>query len=137
MGTWTSEARTGWSDNAGEARWQFNLSTDQGDNNWGFGLRPSELQGLPAAAFEGTASDVQFTWTREAGTFRFTGSIDSGRGSGRYQFAPSEALHRGHARTRLSGRSRRRLLRLAVLDVTRRTSASCRTPAIRSCRSTS
>jgi hypothetical protein len=91
MGTWTSEARTGWSDNAGEARWQFNLRTDQGDNNWGFGLRPSEVQGLPAAAFEGTASDVQFTWTREAGTFRFTGSFDGGRGSGRYQFAPSEA----------------------------------------------
>jgi hypothetical protein len=91
VGTWTSEARTGWSDKAGEARWQFNLRTDQGDSNWGFGLRPSELQGLPAAAVEGTASDVQFTWTREAGTFRFTGSFDGGRGSGRYRFTPSEA----------------------------------------------
>lgn len=89
-GTWTSDARIGWADDAGEARWQFNLRSDHGDHNWGFGVRPSDLQGAPSAALDGTASDVQFTWSREAGTFRFTGSFDRGRGSGRYVFTASE-----------------------------------------------
>ena len=115
-GTWTSEARTGWAEDAGDARWQFNLRSDQGDHNWGFGVRPSELQGAPSAAQDRTANDVQFTWSREAGTFRFSGSFDRGRGSGRYVFTPSEQYL---AAMRKSGYQigPSDTLRLAVLDV--------------------
>lgn len=89
-GTWTSDSRSGWTDSSGEVRWQFNLRSDEGDHRWGFGVRPSELEGAPAAAAAGSASDVRFTWTREAGVFRFSGTFDAGRGSGRYVFQPSE-----------------------------------------------
>ena len=58
-GTWTSEARAGWSDR-GEPRWQVNLRSDRGDGHWGFGINPAELEGMPAAAVDGTASDVRF-----------------------------------------------------------------------------
>jgi hypothetical protein len=114
-GTWTSDARSGWTEK-GETRWQFNLGSDQGDHNWGFGLRPSELQGLPSAALDGTASDVQFTWSREAGTFRFTGSFDAGRGSGRFVFTPSEPYLTA-MRTHGYQIDPASTLRLAVLDV--------------------
>lgn len=74
-GTWTSDANAGWTDRAGEPRWQFNLRSNGGADHWGFGIRPMELVGVPAAAMDGTANDVRFSWTREAGTFRFTGPL--------------------------------------------------------------
>ena len=116
-GTWTSDANAGWTDRAGEPRWQFNLRSNGGADHWGFGIRPMELVGVPAAAMDGTANDVRFSWTREAGTFRFTGSFDRGRGSGRYVFEPSQpylAAMQGFG-YRLMGED---TVRLAVLDVT-------------------
>src|SRR5690349_8980286 len=85
-GEWTADTRNTWRDNDGEPRVQFNLRTVAGDSRWGFGVRLRDLVGLPPAAVANMANDVQFTWTREAGTFRFTGSFDSGRGSGTYTF---------------------------------------------------
>jgi hypothetical protein len=71
---------------------QFNLRTAAGDSRWGFGVRIRDLDGLPSAAISNVANDVQFTWTREAGTFRFGGSFDQGRGSGTYAFTPDPAF---------------------------------------------
>ena len=116
-GTWTSDARSDWSDRAGERRWQVNLRSESGDDHWGFGIDPAELQGMPAAAVDGTASDVRFSWTREAGTFRFTGSFDRGRGSGRYVFVPDAAYQAAMQRLgyAIAGSD---ALRFAVLDLT-------------------
>jgi hypothetical protein len=116
-GSWTADTRSGWTDGNGERRWQFNLRDDRGDSHWGFGIRPSEIEGLPAAAIEGTAANVQFAWMREAGAFRFTGTFDRGRGSGRYAFTPSDAY--GTAMQGLGYRlAAADLQRFAVLDVT-------------------
>jgi hypothetical protein len=68
-GEWTADARHWWSSDDGP-RLQLNLRTDN-DSNWGFGVRTSDLQGLPAAAQSGAATDVRFTMSREAGVFRF------------------------------------------------------------------
>ena len=115
QGTWTSDTRNGWTDDHGERRWQFNLRDDRGDNRWGFGIRPSELEGAPPV--DGTAANVQFSWPREAGVFRFTGSFDHGRGTGRFVFTPSETY-----RTAMQGLGYRLTAddsqRFAILDVT-------------------
>jgi len=115
QGTWTSDTRNGWTDDNGERRWQFNLRDDRGDNHWGFGIRPSELDGAPSV--DGTAANVQFSWSREAGVFRFTGSFDRGRGSGRYVFTPSETYRSAMQSLgyRVDGDNAQRF---AVLDVT-------------------
>ena len=117
-GDWTADTRQSWTGDDGQPRVQFNLRTEAGDSRWGFGIRAGDLQGLPAAALSGVASDVRFTWTREAGTFRFSGSFDNGRGAGRYTFEPSSAFL-----STMSGLGYRSLtgedaLRLAVIDVT-------------------
>ena len=85
-GEWTADMRQWWSDN-GEPHVQLSFRTT--DENWGFGIRPSELDGLPAAAQSGLASDVRFTLTREAGVFRMQGSFDRGRGNGTFTFSAS------------------------------------------------
>ena len=117
-GDWTADTRQSWTGDDGQPRVQFNLRTEAGDSRWGFGIRAGDLQGLPAAALSGVASDVRFTWTREAGTFRFSGSFDNGRGAGRYTFEPSSTFL-----STMSGLGYRSLtgedaLRLAVIDVT-------------------
>ncbi|HYE86827.1 MAG TPA: hypothetical protein VEA16_10760, partial [Vicinamibacterales bacterium] len=91
-GEWSADTRNTWRGDDGEPRVQFNLRTGAGDSRWGFGVRLSELAGLPTAAFSSLANDVQFTWTREAGTFRFSGSFDAGRGSGTYTFTPEQTF---------------------------------------------
>ena len=63
--------------------------------------RSSELEGLPAAAMSGVASDVRFALTREAGVFRFQGSFDKGRGNGTFTFSASAGIHQRHGRARL------------------------------------
>ncbi len=75
-GEWTADTRNTWRGDDGEPRVQFNLRTDAGDHRWGFGVRLRELTGFPSSALSSIATDVQFSWTREAGTFRFTGSFD-------------------------------------------------------------
>ena len=91
-GEWTADTRNTWRGDDGEPRVQFNLRTGAGDSRWGFGVRLRDLAGLPRAAVANMANDVQFTWTREAGTFRFNGSFDQGRGSGTYTFTPDQAF---------------------------------------------
>src|SRR5262245_59923641 len=89
-GEWTADTRSTWRDADGEPRVQINMRTGAGDSRWGFGARLRDLAGLPSAAVANLANDVQFSWTREAGTFRFTGSFDQGRGRGTYTFAPDQ-----------------------------------------------
>ena len=117
-GEWTADTRNTWRGDDGEPRVQFNLRTDAGDHRWGFGVRLRELAGLPAAALSGVATDVQFSWTREAGTFRFTGSFDDGRGRGSYTFTPDQAFVTNMANTGYRNLSSDDIVRMAMLDVT-------------------
>ena len=117
-GEWTADTRNTWRGDDGEPRVQFNLRTAAGDSRWGFGVRLRELAGLPPAAVANMANDVQFTWTREAGTFRFSGSFDQGRGSGTYAFAQDQAFVSGMAALGYKNLSADDIVRLAVIDVT-------------------
>lgn len=100
------------------SRVQFNLRTSAGDSRWGFGVRLRDLAGLPSAAISNMADNVQFTWTREAGTFRFAGSFDQGRGSGTYTFAQDQAFVSNMANAGYRNLSTDDIVRLAVIDVT-------------------
>ena len=117
-GDWTADTRATWRGDDGEARVQMNLRSTAGDNRWGFGVRPSELDGLPAAAMSGGATNVQFSWTREAGVFRFSGSFDAGRGAGTCTFTSSAAFVSGMAGLGYRSLSADDVLRLALHDVT-------------------
>src|SRR5688572_19874157 len=125
-GEWTADTRNTWRDNDGEPRVQFNLRTSAGDSRWGFGVRLRDLAGLPPAAVASIANDVQFTWTREAGTFRFSGSFDQGRGSGTYTFTADQTFVNNMAATGLKNLATDDIVRLAVIDVTEIGRASCR-----------
>ena len=105
-------------DNDGEPRVQFNLRTAAGDSRWGFGVRLRDLAGLPPAAVANMANDVQFSWTREAGTFRFMGSFDQGRGSGTYTFTPDQAFVTNMGNAGYRNLSSDDIVRLAMIDVT-------------------
>jgi len=117
-GEWTADTRNTWRDNDGEPRAQFNLRTSAGDSRWGFGVRLRDLAGLPTAAIANIANDVQFSWTREAGTFRFSGAFDNGRGSGTYTFAPDQTFINNMASAGYKNLSTDDVVRLAVIDVT-------------------
>jgi hypothetical protein len=117
-GEWTADTRNTWQGDDGEPRVQFNLRTSAGDSRWGFGARIRDLAGLPTAAVSNMASDVQFTWTREAGTFRFSGSFDQGRGSGTYTFTPDQAFVNSMAGVGYKNLPADDIVRLAVIDVT-------------------
>ena len=90
-GDWTADTRNGWRDDDRTPRLQLNLRTADGADRWGFGVRVTDLQGLPDAALDGSAADVRFTLAREAGSFAFTGSFTEHRGAGRFTFTPNPA----------------------------------------------
>jgi len=117
-GEWTADTRNTWRGDDGEPRVQFNLRTSAGDSRWGFGVRLRDLAGLPTAAVANMANDVQFTWTREAGAFRFTGSFDQGRGSGTYTFTQDQAFVNNMASAGYKNLTADDIVRLAVIDVT-------------------
>ena len=114
-GEWTADMRQWWSDN-GEPHVQISFRTT--DENWGFGIRPSELDGLPAAAQSGVASDVRFVLTREAGVFRMQGSFDRGRGNGTFTFSANPTFVSSMGTLGYRNLSTNNLVRLAVTDVT-------------------
>ena len=89
-----------------------------GDSRWGFGVRLRDLAGLPSAAVANLANNVQFTWTREAGTFRFNGSFDQGRGSGTYTFTQDQTFVTNMAGAGYKNLTADDIVRLAVIDVT-------------------
>ncbi len=93
-GEWTTDARHGWFGDDGP-RVQINLRSSDGSDNWGFGVPVAELEGLPPAVQSGSATDIRFTWRREAGTFSFQGSFDRGRGAGTYTFSANPTFVSG------------------------------------------
>ncbi|MDP2319389.1 MAG: hypothetical protein Q8O42_08640 [Acidobacteriota bacterium] len=97
---------------------QINMRSNAGDNRWGFGVKLRDLAGLPASALTGVASNLQVSWTREAGTFRFTGSFDQGRGNGTYTFTPDQAFITNMGAAGYRSLSTDDVVRLAVIDVT-------------------
>ena len=117
-GEWTADTRNTWQGDDGEPRVQFNLRTSAGDSRWGFGVRLRDLVGLPSAAVANLANDVQFAWTREAGTFRFNGSFDQGRGSGTYTFTQDQTFVNNMAGAGYKNLTVDDIVRLAVIDVT-------------------
>ena len=116
-GDWTANARNRWRDDDRTPRIQLNLRTANGADRWGFGVRVTDLAGLPDAALDGDAADVRFTMPREAGTFTFTGSFIDGRGTGRYTFSPSAAYASAMNALGFRAMSREDVMRLAVMDV--------------------
>jgi hypothetical protein len=117
-GHWTADSRDTWREADGEPRLQINLRAESGESRWGAGVRPGELAGLPAAAWSGVAHNARFAWTREAGTFRFAGSFDDGRGAGTFTFTPDATYLTGMASLGYAGLGGDEALRLAVIDVT-------------------
>lgn len=117
-GTWTADGRSNWRDDDGRPRLQLNLRSGDGSDRWGFGVRVAELQGLPPAARDGSAANVEFRLVREAGTVTFSGSFDDGRGAGRYAFAPSATYTAAMRNLGYPDVAGGRLMRLALLDVT-------------------
>jgi hypothetical protein len=116
-GEWTADTRNVWRDDDRAPRLQLNLRTDAGSDRWGFGVRISDLQGLPDAAVAGSAANVRFTMVREAGTFTFTGSFADRRGAGRYTFTPDAAYGSAMAALGFRSLAREEIVRLAVMDV--------------------
>ena len=117
-GEWTADTYNTWRGDDGEPRVQFNLRTSAGDSRWGFGVRLRDLAGFPPAAVANLANDIQFTWTREAGTFRFNGSFEQGRGSGTYTFTQDQAFVNNMAGAGYKNLTADDIVRLAVIDVT-------------------
>ena len=97
---------------------QVNLRSSDGSDRWGFGVPIASLEGLPASAQSGVATDVRFVLTREAGVFRFQGSFDNGRGTGSYSFTAAAPFVSGMAARGYRTLSTDELVRLAVIDVT-------------------
>ena len=60
--------------------------------NWGHGVKVTELQGLPVEQARNSAIDVTMRLTREAGTFVLTGAFRDGKGSGNWTLTPSESF---------------------------------------------
>ena len=116
-GDWTADTRNGWRDDDRTPRLQLNLRAADGADRWGFGVRVTDLQGLPDAALDGSAADVRFTLAREAGSFAFTGSFAEHRGAGRFTFTPNPAYTKAMAALGYPSLSREDVVRLAVLDV--------------------
>ena len=117
-GDWSADSRQTWRGDDGEPRVQFNLRGRAGDSRWGFGVRLRDLAGLPPSALASAADNIQFAWTREAGTFRFSGSFDDGRGSGTYTFTANPAFVAGMGTAGYRELTGENLVRLAVVDVT-------------------
>jgi hypothetical protein len=117
-GEWTADTYNTWRGDDGEPRVQFNLRTSSGDSRWGFGVRLRDLVGFPPAAVANLANDIQFTWTREAGTFRFNGSFEQGRGSGTYTFTQDQTFVNHMAGAGYKNLTADDIVRLAVVDVT-------------------
>lgn len=117
-GEWTADTYHTWRGDDGEPRVQFNLRSAAGDSRWGFGVRLRDLTGLPPAASSGAVSDVQFSWTREAGSFRFAGSFDDGRGSGTFTFTPDQSFINAMSGLGYRSLSSEDVVRMAMHDVT-------------------
>jgi hypothetical protein len=53
-----------------------------------FGVRPTELRGLPLSQLSSYSGPARFQLVRDAGTFNFEGQLRDGHGTGFYTFSP-------------------------------------------------
>src|SRR5215210_4867637 len=68
-----------------------------------FGVRPTELRGLPQSQLSSYGGPARFQLVRDAGTFNFEGQLRDGHGTGFYTFSPDprfpqQLASRGYAR---------------------------------------
>ncbi|MFL5555382.1 MAG: hypothetical protein ACJ78D_06275, partial [Gemmatimonadaceae bacterium] len=68
-----------------------------------FGVRPTELRGLPSSQLSSYSGPVRFQLVRDAGTFNFEGQLRDGHGTGSFTFSPDsrfpqELASRGYER---------------------------------------
>ncbi len=80
---------------------QLNMTRGR-QNNWGNGIKISEIQGLSRDYATTSASNVTLRIVRDAGTFEMIGSFSNGKGAGRFTLTPndgffSELATRGYA----------------------------------------
>lgn len=84
-GEWRIEfTRKNW----GEVQLTMILGKSQ---NWGNGIKISELQGLSREQALNSAFDVTLHLVRDAGAFELIGSFRDGKGSGRFTLTPNES----------------------------------------------
>src|ERR671918_277246 len=88
-GTWTARLSDSWTRNDNERWISFQLERRGRDGHYGIGIPASELADLGMRGERWTASGVQFSLRRDAGTVNFEGSFDEGRGRGTYRFVPN------------------------------------------------
>lgn len=100
---------------------QLNFKYERGkdrSNNFGSGFDYSELKGLTKAQVESTsATNVNFSINREAGTIEMQGSFQNGKGSGTYRFTPSRTFSSA-MQTRGFAFSNEKLFTATALDLT-------------------
>lgn len=70
---------------------QLNLTRGR-QNNWGNGIKMSEVQGLSRDYATTPASNVTLRIVREAGAFELTGSFRDGKGSGQFTLTPNDSF---------------------------------------------
>jgi len=68
-----------------------------------FGVRPTELRGLPLSQLSSYSGPARFQLVRDAGTFNFEGQLRDGHGTGFFTFSPDsrfpqQLASRGYAR---------------------------------------
>jgi hypothetical protein len=70
---------------------QLNLTRGR-QNNWGNGVKISEIEGLSRDYATTPASNVTLRIVRDAGTFELTGSFRDGKGSGQFTLTPNDSF---------------------------------------------
>jgi hypothetical protein len=119
-GTWTAEpvvARRAESSREPGIHLQLRTQSERGWSNNGFTVPLAAFTNLPPD--RASVPDARFELRRDAGTFRFEGQFRGGQGLGEFRFEADAGYRQmlaGKGETRLDGR---RLLSLALMDVSR------------------
>lgn len=87
-----------------------------GGAQYGVDVALSAVSGLTSSQANASASDVQFTLNRPAGTISFDGRFSSGNGAGHYRFTPNEAFTKEMATLGYTGFDDNKLLLFAAED---------------------
>jgi hypothetical protein len=74
--------------------------------------------GLSDAKIDGAPAKATFSVQRDAGTFRFSGIVGSGRGTGPFTFTPSQPFVQGIAQRGLALKATRDVMTAAIVDLT-------------------
>jgi hypothetical protein len=123
-GTWRARLQDAWGREDGQQWVSIQLAQGR-DRQSGFSVPITELEGLGARGSRWTATNIQFSIGRDAGSIDFQGDFTDGRGAGTWRFTPNDAfvaeLRKTHGDLSLE-----QVFRLAVHDVSRAFIASMR-----------